>query len=207
MAITFGHTPNKKINDTLREFLQIALENDGKFLQLREVKTVAVWYKQTKEFKETIEAGKDKRLLLSRVANKTIEKLLEKAEPYYQQYLLKKVNAKTQFKEGAIESDFRIGFLPIKAYVDFIKEVNRNEVCKITFKFQLNTTTYAKNLRISYNQARKKECHISRLGIEFELVLVEVSISYIKTSEVTMPVNKSIKLAHNKFEIHDIIIG
>jgi hypothetical protein len=206
MAITFNHSSNKKINDAFRDIIQNTLENNDKFLRLREVKTVAVWYKQTKEFKQTLEASKDKNPLLSMVANKTIEKLLDKAEPYYEQFLLKKVEIKTQFKDGAIESDFKVGLLPITAHVDFIKVINRNEVCKLTFKFQLNTDTYVRNLRISYDQARKKECHIERLGIEFKLALVQVSILYIRTSELVFPMNKEIKLAHKKFELRDVII-
>src|SRR5215207_425799 len=137
MAITYGYSSNEKINDTFRRFLQIAFEDNDKFLRLHEVKTVAVWYKQTKEFNESIKASKDKKSLLSHVANKMTEKLLEKAEPYYERCLLEKVGIKTQFKKGSIETDVRVGLLPIKAYVDFIKEINENEVCKVTFRFQL----------------------------------------------------------------------
>lgn len=206
MAITFGYSSNEKISDTFRKFLELAFEDNNKFLRVREVKTVAVWYKQTKEFKESIDDGKDKKLLLSRVANKMTEKLLEKAEPYYERCLLEKVGIKTQFKEGAIETDFRVGLLPIKAYVDFIKEINKNEVCKVTFRFQLDTTTYASNLRISHKEG-KKVCNIARLGIEFKLALVQVSVSYVSTSELTIPLKKAINLAHKKFETHDLILG
>ena len=68
--------------------------------------------------------------------------LVKQIERYYTACLLQTIGAKTQFKEGSIESDFEIGFIPIKPYVEFVKLINKAKVSSVKFTFQLDTYLY-----------------------------------------------------------------
>jgi hypothetical protein len=211
MAVNFGHggyTSNvDKITDTLNNFFSTAFQDQhkNKFFNLHDVKTVVGWYRQANEFKDKRENEISSSDPVSTVANKITERLLEKIEPYYEQCLTEKIEIKTQFRDGKVENNFKVGLIPIKSHVDFTKEVNSRDICTIRFRFNLNTKTYISRLRIQHSEG-KTLCDIEKAGMELELSLIEIIVIYIGTEQTNISFMKTIKLAHKKFEIQNLVL-
>jgi hypothetical protein len=211
MAVNIGHggyTSNvDKITDTLNNFFSTAFQDQhkNKFVNLREVKTVVGWYRQANEFKEKIENDISSSDPVSTVANNIIERLLEKVEPYYERCLTEKIEIKTHFRDGKIENNFKVGLIPIKSHVDITKEVNHRDICTIRFRFNLDTKTYISRLRIRHSEG-KTLCDIEKAGMELELSLIEIIVIYIGAEQTNISFKKTIKLAHKKFEIQNLVL-
>jgi hypothetical protein len=211
MAVNFGHTGYTsnvdKITDTFNNFFSTAFQDQhkNKFFNLREVKTVVGWYQQANEFKDKIENEMLSSDPVLMVANNIIERQLEKMEPYYQQCLIEKIESKTQFRDGKVENNFKVGLIPIKSHVDFTKEVNSKDICTIRFRFNLNTKTYISRLRIRRSEG-KMLCDIEKVGMELELSLIEITVIYVGTEQTNVSFKKTIKLAHKKFEIQNLVL-
>jgi hypothetical protein len=203
MAISGGYASSIDINNKFFEkmnwFFNYALSEKEKLQKLKEVKTIANWYKEKKEYKEDNE-----RIVTSLVVNKIIEELLNYAHPYYVNSIIKKINVATQLKDGAVESDFDIGFIPIKIYVEFDKLVNETKQSSAKFTFQLDTSTYITKLKIRSGDEGKSMA-IQKVGIKLELSLLQVEISYSPMQMPVVAINTPINLASKKFEINELL--
>ena len=96
MAIPSGNTPvdtDIKLRDKLNKFLNDAL-SDNKLRQFQDIKTIATWYGQMKEYRKERADG-----LVSMVTNRIIGKLLEHVEPFYTNSIVNKIGIETEFKE------------------------------------------------------------------------------------------------------------
>jgi hypothetical protein len=164
MPISGGYASSIDIDNEFLEkmnwFFNYALAEKEKMQKLKEVKTIANWYKEKKEYKEDNE-----RIVTSLVVNKIIQELLKYAQPYYVNCIIKKINIATQLKEGAVESNFDIGFIPIKIYVEFDKLVNGTKGSSAKFTFQLDTSTYITKLKI-HSSYEGKSIDIEKVGIK-----------------------------------------
>ena len=182
-----------KIKETMEQFFCGAL-NGTQFQSIDHVKTVISWYKERSQYNG--EKSDDNHFLVSTLVNKTIEKLLEKAEPYYEGTIIKQMGIKTQFKNGTVETDFNIGFIPIEPYVVFDKIVDGKKMYSIKFQFRLNTNTYIEKFRIENHDGRKS-IKIEKMGINLELFLQSVQYN-------GFSIDTSLKLKGKEADITDI---
>lgn len=81
MAISDGSSSSinidNKLSEKMNSFFNYALTEKEKLQKLKEVKTIANWYKEKKEYKE-----ENKHITTSLVVNKIIEELLKYAQPF-----------------------------------------------------------------------------------------------------------------------------
>ena len=199
MAIsTRYNTPPKygKIKEAMEQFFSEALDGT-KFQNIEHVKTVISWYKERSQ--RNGEKAKDKHFLVSTLVNKTIEKLLENAEPFYEGTVIKHIGIKTQFKDGTVKTDFNIGFIPIEPYVEFHKIVDGKKMYSIKFQFRLDTSTHVDKFRIE-NHDGKKSIEIEKMGIKLELSLERLEGN-------GFSFDTSAKLAEKNAQVSDISLS
>jgi ribosomal protein L40E len=190
---------DSKLREKLEWFFGDALKNQ-KLIQLQDIKTIAGWHKGKKEEKK-----EERNIILSTVLNKMVQELLKQVQPAYTAFLLQNIGIKTQFKEGAIEADFEIGFIPIKPYVEFLKVVNKVKVSSVKFTFQLDTSTYIEKLKIIPSSNHQvKSVHIEKMGIALELSLLEIKVSSLQLPMPSISLDQKIKLGEKKFELKDL---
>jgi hypothetical protein len=198
---------NNKLQQELRSFFSYAIEGNEKLTQLEGVKTTIEWYKQQKDHREKVneEDGNQASVIFSTVANKMIETLLDKVQPYYTDSIIKAIGIKTQYRQGSVEVNFEIGYIPIKPYVEYVKLHNQQRVSSVKFVFQLDTNTTIEKLKIpTTSKEHNKSIDIKKIGIGLELSLIEVRIS---TSHMPLPFisfNGKLKLAKKEFEMNDL---
>jgi hypothetical protein len=205
IRIPYGHYDDlnidSKLNEKLRLFLSSALEkNKEKLEKLKDVKTLVDLYKKTREYEQ------EERGISSIIANKMIEELLNQVEPFYIGYIVKRIDAETQFKkEGVVEVNSNISFgPPIKPYVKFTVEINGKESYSVKFMFQIDTSAHITKLRLISNADKGRSIDIENLGIKIEFSLLQIEFSDLTKSRLDISFNKQIKLGSKKFEIHNL---
>jgi hypothetical protein len=211
MALSSAYYPysntDGKLQEKLRWVFDYALHGNKAFEQSEAVKTISKWYKEVKQYKEEREEdGDNKHAILSSIANKTIDKLIEYVEPCYEGSIIKGIGIKTRFKEGSTQMNCNIEFVSIKPFVKFVKEVNEREVVSVTFRFQLDTSVYINKVQIhtNYTAAADKSIDIDKIGVKFELKLLQVTMSSMQMSVPDTSLNKPIKLVSKEFEIKNV---
>lgn len=210
MGLSFGDYGHSDSESGLREKLRWAFDNvfdnNGEFEQSEGVKTVAEWYKEEKEYeKERQVDGDNKRTILSLLANKMTAELVKIVEPQYKTSIINSVEFNTHFKSGVTQLNLNVEVTPLKPFVKFVKHVNGREVDSATFRFQLDTNMYINKLQVHGSSAeRGKFIDIDALGVEFKLLLLQISISSGRMPLPAMSLNKPIKLISRKFEINNL---
>ena len=214
MALSSNHytTPyydygNDKLRQELRSFFSHAIEGNEKLKQLEGIKTTADWYRQQKDFREKLnqENGNRGAVIFSAMGNKIIEILLDKVHPYYTNSIIKAIGIKTQYRQDSVETNFEIGYVAMKPYVEYIKYYHQQQVASVKFVFQLDANTVIEKLKIPVNNKQgNKSIDIEKISIGLILSLVQVKIS---TSHMPLPFmsfNGQLKLAEKELEIRNI---
>jgi|GEM_PF-1070523 hypothetical protein len=214
MALSSSHytTPyydygNDKVRQELRSFFSHAIEGNEKLNQLEGTKTTADWYRQQKDFREKFnkENGNRGAVIISAMGNKMIEILLDKVHPYYTNSIIKAIGIKTQYRQGSVETNFEIGYVAMKPYVEYIKYYHQQQVASVKFVFQLDTNTAIEKLKVPADKKQgTKSIDIEKISIGLKLFLIEVKIS---TSHMPLPFmsfNGQLKLADKELEIRNI---
>jgi hypothetical protein len=93
-----------------------------------------------------------------------------------------------------METDFDIGIVSLKPYVEFIKIVNGEPTPPAKFTFQLNINTHISIFK-TLNSPISKYIEIKRLGVDLEILLLQMPYFYL---------SQPIKLTNKTFEIHNI---
>lgn len=198
---------NNKLRQELRSFFSYAIKGNEKLSQLEGIKTTIDWYKQQKEFRDKLneDNGNGSAVIFSAVGNKMIETLLDNVQPYYTDSIIKDIGIRTQYRQGSVETNFEIGYVAIKPYVEYIKLHKQQQVASVKFVFQLDTNTTIDKLRVHADSKQgNKSIDIEKISIGLKLLLVEVKIS---SSHMPLPFisfNGQLKLAEKEFEIRDI---
>jgi hypothetical protein len=172
---------NNRIRQELRSFFSSAIEGNEKLSQLEGIKTTIDWYKQQKEFRDKLNEENDNgsaAVIFSAVGNKMIETLLDNVQPYYTNSIIKGIGIRTQYRQGSVETNFEIGYVAIKPYVEYIKLHHQQQVASVKFVFQLDTNTTIEKLRVHADSKQSnKSIDIEKISIGLKLLLVEVKIS------------------------------
>jgi hypothetical protein len=198
---------NNKLRQELRSFFSSAIEGNEKLSQLEGIKTTIDWYKQQKEFRDKLNEQNDNggAFIFSAVGNKMIETLLDNVQPYYTDSIIKGIGIRTQYRQGSVETNFEIGYVAIKPYVEYIKLHHQQQVASVKFVFQLDTNTTIEKLRVRADSNQgNKSIDIEKISIGLKLLLVEVKIS---SSHMPLPFisfSGQLKLAQKEFNIRDI---
>ena len=198
---------NDKLRQELRSFFSHAIEGNEKLNQLEGIKTTTDWYRQQKDFREKLNQEKGNRgaVIFSAMGNKMIEILLDKVHPCYTNSIIKAIGINTQYRQGSVETNFDIGYVAMKPYVEYIKYYHQQQVASVKFVFQLDTNTAIEKLKIPVdNKKVNKSIDIEKISIGLKLSLVQVKIS---TSHIALPFmsfNGQLKLAEKEFEIRNI---
>jgi hypothetical protein len=198
-------TDESRLSEELLEFVMGSFDEGKKIKSLKGVKFIGDLYKEAKKANnEEGEYSED--AVLSKVADKISEELVKQLEPFYKDTIIKHIDFRTQFREGAPVSSFRTEFISIKPFVRFVKRIGleRRELASVKFVFELNTAIYVEEFTIR-NKAGIKSIEISKLGVEAKLSLLQVTI------EATLGIpdiswDKRIKLANKKFEIRNFVL-
>jgi Short C-terminal domain len=195
MAISTKSTPFPYVKDELstkfESVILSALEDNKRFIKLKEFKKVVDSYK---------EAEKNPDLIYTNIANKMSKELLSYIEPYYKDSLVKDIGIKTQFREGTALLNCDAEFTPIPAYIEVVKKMHGDEVYSIKFNFEMRTKTCMNKVRISSNQ-NGRFIEIGDMGIDIKVILLQIIIHYFRTSESNVSfkgpltlINKSLKI-------------
>ena len=107
--------------------------------------------------------------------------------------MLDKIDTKTKFKGGIMETDFDLEIVSMKPYVEFILTVNGEPTPPAKFMFQLDIRTHISVIK-TLSTFISRFIEIKRLGIELEIRLLQMPYHYL---------NSPIKLATNTFDIHN----
>jgi len=206
-TIPFYNYGSDKLRRELRSFFSHAIDGNEKLNQLEGIKTTAEWYKQQKDFRQKLNEEKGSRgaVILSTIGNKMIEILLDKVHPYYTNSIIKAVGIKTQYRQGSVETNFEIGYVAMKPYVEYVKYYHQQQVASVKFVFQLDTDTAIEKLKIpADNKQGNKSIDIEKISIGLKLYLVQVKISSSHMPLPFMSLNGQLKLAEKEFEIRNI---
>jgi hypothetical protein len=195
-----------KLRQLLNSFFSDAIERNEKLSQVEGIKTTVNWYKEQKEFREKLNENEGNKgaVTLSTVTNKMIETLLDEVEPYYTQLLIEAIGVKTQYREGSIETNFRIEHIPVKPYVEYVKLHNKQKASSVKLIFQLDIVTTIEKLKIHPNREGNKLIDIERINFGFELFLLEVRISTMYFSLPISSFNRKMKLAQKEFTLNNL---
>jgi hypothetical protein len=186
---------DQKLWDRFKSVLLSDFNNNEKFAKLKEIKDVVSLYR---------EAEKDPHMMVSSIANKMIDEILKQVYPYYKDTIIENIGAKTQFKEGSILIDFNIGLIPIKPYVEVIKEIGQGtKVYSIKFLFQFDTNTFVNKLQIRSDRVGKY-IDIEALGIEVKVSLLRISMYYFQTSRSFTCFEGSLKLVNKRLTVNNL---
>jgi hypothetical protein len=198
---------NDKLRQELGSFFSSAIDGNEKLSQLEGIKTTIEWYKQQKKYRDKIneENGNGSAAIFSAVGNKMIETLLDKVHPYYTDSIIKAIGIKTQYRQGSLETNFEIGYIAIKPYVEYIKFHQQQKVSSVKFVFQLDTNTTIEKLKVHADSKQgNKSIDIEKISIGLKLFLVEVKISSTHMPLPFISFDGRMKLAEKEFEIRNI---
>jgi hypothetical protein len=198
MAISTKSTPFPYVRDELstkfESVVLSALEDNKRFVKLKEFKKVVDSYK---------EAEKNPDLIYTNIANKMSKELLSHIEPYYKDSIVKDIGIKTQFKEGAALLNCDAEFTPIPAYVEVVKKMHGDDIYSIKFNFEIRTKTCMNNVQISSNK-NGRFIEIGDMGIDIEIILLQIIIHYFRTSESNVSFKGPLTLINKSFKIQNL---
>lgn len=129
------------------------------------------------------------------------EQLLKNAEAFFVDSFINRIRAKTQFLDGRVERDLRIGFILIEPYVEFTKLVGVKNF-SVKFWFRIETDLSIEELSF------KTDLHNPELKlIEIERMLVELKFLLQKMEGTDFSLAKNVILGEKNIEINDLSYG
>src|SRR6266511_2009600 len=120
-----------------------------------------------------------------------IKELLNHVYPHYTNIIIEKTDMNIKSTDGGVQSDFDIGIVTMRPYVEFIKIVNEEPMPPSKFTFQLDIRAYVSIFKAVNNPA-SEYIELKKLGIELEILLLHMPYFYI---------SEPIKLTTKTFEI------
>jgi hypothetical protein len=178
---------NNELHEKLKWSFSCAVDKSDFLRQSNDFKTIEGWYSQAKKTSDDISNP-------SLASSEMIKELLNHVYPHYTNIIIEKTDINTQFTDGGVQSDFDIGIVTMKPYVEFIKIVNGEPMPPSKFTFQLDIRTYISIFKPVNNPA-SDYIELKKLGIELEILLIHMPYFYL---------SEPIKLTTKTFEIQNI---
>lgn len=190
MAVSTSYrSSDNELHEKLKWSFSCAVDKSDFLKQSKDFRTIEGWYKQAKKTSDSISSP-------SVVLDEMINELLKHVYPHYTNFIVDKSAIKTQFIGGGMGTDFDIGIVSMKPYVEFIKIVNGEPMPPSRFTFQLDIRTHISIFK-TLNTPTSKYLEIKKLGIELRIWLLQMPYVYL---------NPPMELTTKTFDLHNIRI-
>jgi len=177
---------NNELHEKLKWSFSCAVDKSDFLRQSEDFKTIEGWYVQGKKTSDNITNS-------SLASGEMIKELLNHVYPHYTNIIMEKTDMNIKLAEGSMQSDFDIGIVTMKPYVEFIKIVDGEPMPPAKFTFQLDIRTYISIFK-AVNKATEY-IELKKLGIELEILLLHMPYFYL---------SEPVKLTTKSFEIQNI---
>jgi len=179
------HSSDNELHEKLKWSFSCAIDKSDFLKQSKDFKTIQGWYGQTKKTSDNISNP-------SLVSGEMIKELLIHVYPHYTNIIIEKTDMNTKFTDGGVQSDFDIGIVTMKPYVEFVKIVNGEPMPPAKFTFELRIRTSISILKGVNNSAY---IELKKLGIDLEILLLQMPYFYL---------SEPMKLTTKTFEVQNI---
>ena len=178
---------NNELHEKLKWSFSCAIDKSDFLKQSKDYKSIEGWYSQTKKTSDNISNP-------SLVSGEMIKELLNHVYPHYTNIIIEKTDMNIKSTDGGVQSDFDIGIVTMKPYVEFVKIVNAEPMPPAKFTFELNIRTYI-SIFTAINNSVSEYIELKKLGIDLEILLLQMPYIYL---------SEPIKLTTKTFEIQNI---
>jgi len=178
---------NNELHEKLKWSFSCAIDKSDFLKQSKDFKSIEGWYSQAKKTSDDISNP-------SLVSSEMIKELLNHVYPHYTNIIIEKVDMNIKSTDGGVQSDFDIGIVTMRPYVEFVKIVNGEPMLPAKFTFELDIRTHISIFKAA-NSSESEYIELKKLAIELEILLLYMP--YFSLSE-------SIKLTTKTFEIQNI---
>jgi len=187
----------RKFSEELWRPLECILrENDKVINGVKEIKTIATWYK---------EAGEHPDEVPSIIINQCIDKLVESVQPYFANYLIDTINLKIKLHPDNIEVKVLEFDFATKPYIEYVKMVNKAEVNKIRVTFSVNLSAKLEGVKV-VSQPRARQFFIDRLTSSLTVSIMKADVSMLSMPIISL--RQSVELCNRKlFHLENISFG
>ena len=183
----YPSSDNNELHEKLKWSFSCAIDKSEFLKQSKDIKTIEGWYRQAKKTSDNISNP-------SLVSGEMIKELLNHVYPHYTNIIIEKTDINIKSTDGGVQSDFDLGIVTMRPYVEFVKIVNGESMPPSKFTFQLDIRTYISIFK-AVNNSASEYIELKKLGIELEISLLHMPYFYL-----TEPT----KLTTKTFEIENI---
>jgi len=183
----YSSSDNNELREKLKWSFSCAIDKSDFLKQSKDFKAIEGWYHQAKKTSDDISSP-------SLVSSEVIKELLNHVYPHYTNIIIEKVDMNIKSTDGGMQSDFDIGIVTMRPYVEFVKIVNGEPMPAAKFTFELDIRTHISIFKAA-NSSESEYIELKKLAIELEILLLYMP--YFSLSE-------SIKLTTKTFEIQNI---
>ena len=188
MTLPRGYYSNDdELHEKLKWSFSCAIDKSDFLKQSNDFRTLEGWYSQAKKTSDNISKP-------SLVSSEMIKELLNHVYPHYTNIILEKTDLNTKFTDGGVQSEFDIGIVTMKPYVEFVKIVDGNPMPPAKFTFELRIGTSVSIFK-PVNNSASEYIELKKIGIDLEIFLLQMP--YFSLSE-------PIKLTTKTFEIQNV---
>ena len=183
----YPSSDNNELHEKLKWSFSCAIDK-SEFLKLsKDIKTIEGWYREAKKTSDNISNP-------SLVSGEMIKELLNHVYPHYTNIIIEKTDINIKSTDGGVQSDFDLGIVTMRPYVEFVKIVNGESMPTSKFTFQLDIRTYISIFK-AVNNSASEYIELKKLGIELEISLLHMPYFYL---------SEPMKLTTKTFEIENI---
>ena len=183
----YPSSDNNELHEKLKWSFSCAIDK-SEFLKLsKDIKTIEGWYREAKKTSDNISNP-------SLVSGVMIKELLNHVYPHYTNIIIEKTDINIKSTDGGVQSDFDLGIVTMRPYVEFVKIVNGESMPTSKFTFQLDIRTYISIFK-AVNNSASEYIELKKLGIELEISLLHMPYFYL---------TEPMKLTTKTFEIENI---
>jgi len=181
------YSSDNELHEKLKWSFSCAIDKSDFLKQSKDFKTIEGWYGQANKTSDNISNP-------SLVSGEMIKELLNHVYPHYTNIIIEKTDMNIKSTDEGVQSDFDIGIVTMKPYVEFVKIVNAEPMPPAKFTFELNIRTYI-SIFTAINNSVSEYIELKKLGIDLEILLLQMPYIYL---------SEPIKLTTKTFEIQNI---
>ena len=183
----YPSSDNNELHEKLKWSFSCAIDKSEFLKQSKDFKTIEGWYGQANKTSDNISNP-------SLVSGEMIKELLNHVYPHYTNIIIEKTDINIKSTDGGVQSDFDLGIVTMRPYVEFVKIVNGESMPTSKFTFQLDIRTYISIFK-AVNNSASEYIELKKLGIELEISLLHMPYFYL---------SEPMKLTTKTFEIENI---
>lgn len=183
----YHSTDHNELQEKLKWSFSCAIDKSDFLKQSKDFKTIEGWYEQGKKTSDNISNP-------SLVSSEMIKELLNHVYPHYTNIIIEKVDMNIKSTDGGVQSDFDIGIVTMKPYMEFVKIVDGEPMPPAKFIFKLDIRTHISIFKAA-NNSDSEYIELKKLAIELDILLLQMPYFYL---------NEPMKLTTKTFEIQNI---